>query len=431
MTEKRDKNIVVLGGGISGISALYHLQIQNVSATGYEAQSNAGGLVSNFTIDGFRFDNAIHLSFTTNEYVRSIFDKTSYITHSPTAFSYEKGCWLRHPVQNNLYPLRVAEKVELIKSFIDRPSEEPTNYLDWLYFQYGEAISKRFPIPYTYKYWGLPPENLSLSWIGNRVRRGDISEILKGALEQRAENHYYAKEMRYPKEGGYWEFLRPLTKHIDLRCSHRAIELNTKKKIVVFDNGCEVPYSILISSLPLPEIISLIKDAPEAVKKSVAELKCTAVDLISVGCSQPEISPYLWFYIYDQDIYPARGYSPSMKSSANAPPGCSSLQFEIYSLNTDKPKDPGKLQKNVIESIIKMGVCGADDILFAHHKRLKYGNVVFDLGMEQHRAVVLEYLKQQGIISCGRFGEWEYFWSDQSFQSGQKAAEEVVRRVNV
>jgi len=29
------------------------------------------------------------------------------------------------------------------------------------------------------------------------------------------------------------------------------------------------------------------------------------------------------------------------------------------------------------------------------------------------------------IKSCGRFGEWDYLWSDQSFMSGKKAADKI------
>ena len=44
----------------------------------------------------------------------------------------------------------------------------------------------------------------------------------------------------------------------------------------------------------------------------------------------------MWFYIYNKNIKAARVHSPSLKSSYNAPKGCSSLQAEIYLMFEDK-----------------------------------------------------------------------------------------------
>ena len=45
-------------------------------------------------------------------------------------------------------------------------------------------------------------------------------------------------------------------------------------------------------------------------------------------------------YIYDEDIPPARVYSPSLKSADNAPAGCSSLQAEIFFANGSNIPSP-------------------------------------------------------------------------------------------
>ena len=33
-----------------------------------------------------------------------------------------------------------------------------------------------------------------------------------------------------------------------------------------------------------------------------------------------------------------------------------------------------------------------------------------------------------GIAYCGRYGDWAYIWTDESFMSGENAAEKVMRR---
>ena len=76
-----------------------------------------GGLLDNFNIDGFRFDKFIHLSFAKDDYVNDIFYKTPFLKHKPLSSNYYKGFWLKHPAQNNLYPLSSEEKQKILNDF--------------------------------------------------------------------------------------------------------------------------------------------------------------------------------------------------------------------------------------------------------------------------------------------------------------------------
>lgn len=418
---------VILGGGIAGISAAYHLQKIGAKAVIYEADSRSGGLLNNFSVEGFRFDNAIHLSFATEPEVREVFDRTPYVAHPAVSWCWDDSAWLKHPVQNNMFPLAVDERVKLIADFVARPNIEIKNYRDWLIYQYGESIALRWPLPYTEKYWTVPAEELGTGWIGNRVRRADFREVLHGAFTSETPSYYYATEMRYPKKGGYRAFIEPMIDQVDIRCEHRATNIYLEKKQVRFGNGELISFDQLINTMPLPELIKIIDVVPENIRSAAATLFATSVDLISVGFRKADVQPYLWFYIYDKEIFASRAYSPSIKSADNVPAGCSSLQFEIYS-SQRKPQthSPEDMKDNTMKALIKMGlVKSEDEVLFMHHKQLRWGNVVFDLGMEDRRDSVQAWLERVGITSAGRFGEWDYQWSNQAFMSGVKAASKI------
>ena len=77
-----------------------------------------------------------------------------------------------------------------------------------------------------------------------------------------------------------------------------------------------------------------------------------------------------------------------------------------------------ELKQNVLYALKKMAIATEDDIVFLHHKHLPWGNVIFDKGMEDNRAIVQAFLAENKVYSCGRFGEWDYLWSNQSFMSG-------------
>lgn len=417
--------VVVLGGGIAGISATYHLYGLGDKAICYEANSEAGGLTSSFTVDGFRFDTAIHLSFTSNEYVQQLFAKTPYYSHAPDSSCYENGVWLRHPIQNNLYPLPIEDKVSLISSFYDAPKECGDNYSSWLVSQYGSALAERYPIKYTLKYWGIDASRLSLTWIGDRVRKADVGEILRGAFEARVDNHYYANEMRYPKQGGYFSFIKPMLEKIDIRLNKKAVSINLSLRSVTFADGEVVFFDKLINTIPLPELIRIIDGVPESVKAAAESLLYTTIDLISVGFSKVIENKNLWFYIYT-DTLAARAYSPSLKSPDSVPDGASSLQFEIYNLSTSEPIAAEAMIADVRNYLIKSKLCSESEILFLHHKKVPYGNVVYDHGMEERRQIILDYLREKEVITAGRFGEWSYLWSDQALLSGKTGAESIL-----
>jgi len=410
-------DVVILGAGIAGLGAALKAREQNREAVIFEANDRAGGLLDNFEVEGYRFDNAVHLSFASEPEVRKIFDQTDYYTHPADAWNFELDKWLKHPVQNNLYPLPAEDKVELIKSFLNRPELNTEDYESWLRHQYGDAISERYPLRYTQKYWGTPASKLSTTWIGNRMRRAEVDEILFGAFTAETPNTYYTKEMRYPKKGGYRAFIEPLIAESKIEYNHQACHIDPENKIVTFTNGQLVQYTTLVSSIPLPVLVSITHNAPEKVRKTAETLVATSIDLISVGFNKPIIKD-LWFYIYDEDILASRAYSPSVKSIENVPEGCSSLQFEIYSRGTQSKFNKQDLIENVTYALKKMNIATKQDIVFMHHKHLKYGNVIFDIDMEQKRDQVISHYETKNIKTIGRFGEWDYLWSNQSFLSG-------------
>jgi protoporphyrinogen oxidase len=420
-------DIVILGAGIAGISAAYHSQKMGMKAVVYEEKARPGGLLDNFSIEGFRFDNAVHLSFATEPEVREVFDRTPYFSHPAVSWCWDDEQWLKHPVQNNMFPLEVSQRVELISGLVVRPNLEITNYQDWLIYQYGVPIATRWQLPYTEKYWTVPANELGIGWIGNRVRRADIKEVLHGAFTSETPSYYYATEMRYPEQGGYRAFIEPMIADIDIRSQYQATEILLTKKQINFSNGESIIFDQLINTMPLPELIKIIDKVPDNIRTAAATLFATSVDLISVAFKKENVQPHLWFYIYDKDILAARAYAPSIKSPDNVPEGCSSLQFEIYSSpKMPQTHSPEEMKANTMMALKKMGLVESDnEVLFMHHKQLPWGNVVFDLGMEERRDLILEWLQQVGIKTAGRFGEWAYLWSNQAFMSGMRAANKL------
>lgn len=409
---------VVLGGGIAGLAYANEIAKEDVAV--FEKNDFSGGLCHSFNVQGFTFDSAVHLSFTNDPKARKQFDKTPYIKHLPLLYNYHKGRWIKHPVINNLYPLGAGEKVSLLKSFIERESEtDIENYRDWLRASYGVEISKNYYEVYTRKYWTVDAFKLSTTWIGNRLAVPDLEKMLWGAFSSKTGIDYYAKEMRYPEKGGYQAFIRDLEDNVSIYYNKEAVGLDLGRKQIQFQDGTTCFYNNLASSIPLPQLVGITINAPEEIRNAAVHLKASKVSLISIGFNRKDIPKCIWFYVYDEDILAARVNSPSIKSSYNAPSNCSSLQFEVYHA-PDEKVDKQKILKNTKDALLKMQLCEEKDILFMDYRLLEYGNVIFEQGMEEKRNKIRAYFEDQDIDLLGRFGEWEYYWSDQSYMSGKK-----------
>lgn len=417
------KNLI-LGAGIAGLACARVCNDRGEEAYIYESKDYSGGLCHSFVVNGFRFDSAVHLSFTVNRKARDFFDKTPYLTHLPVLYNFYNSIWIKHPVLNNLFPLSADEKVQCLKSFIERKDIYADNYFQWLKANYGEVIAEKFYSLYTKKYWTVDAEELSTTWIGERLNSPDLEKILKGAFSEKTGLDYYAAEMRYPTGGGYSKFLNPLLQGIKINYNKCAVRVNLAKKYVEFKDGTVCFYENLISSIPLPELVQYTVDVPEEIRNSSRKLIASKVSLVSVGFQKPDIPKWLFFYIYDEDIMAARVNSPSIKSRENVPPGCSSLQFEIYHNPHDFIHEES-IVENTRYAIKKMKICNDEDIMFMDYRVLPYGNVIFYKGMEADRDSIKEFYTGKGVKLIGRFGEWDYLWSDQSYLSGYNVGKEI------
>lgn len=417
-------NNVILGAGIAGISAAYHLKQKGENSVIFEKDNDWGGLCGFFEIDGFRFDRFVHFTFAKDEKIAELFAKSSPLyAHPPVSYNYWRGCWLKHPAQNNLAPLPIEEKVKIIDSFVNRPRKdvaEISDYAEWLRVQYGDYFAENFPFAYTRKYWGVEAKQLETKWVGNRLHVSPLPEVLRGAFAEQQENFYYTKFMNYPKKGGFRSIMNECRKGLDIRLNKKAVRIDTAAKQVEFDDGTVENYDNLISSLPLPEIIKMISDVPENVQNAANQLRWTCGYQVSLGFNRPDVAKYLWFYIYDEDVPPARVYSPNLKSPDNAPEGCSSLQAEIFFANGAKVVDKNIILQKTVEKLKEICQFNNSDVVVKDIRFEPYANIIFTPEIYESRKVVREWLQARGIKTIGRFGEWDYLWSHQAFESGMK-----------
>ncbi|MCB2153406.1 NAD(P)-binding protein [bacterium] len=429
------KNVTILGAGLSGLAAAQKATELGCDAHLYDKNSYIGGHAQTHETDGFLFDEGPHVSFTKSEEIRDLFAETlkgEFYEHRAKLPNYWRGHWVKHPAQTNLHGLPTEVVVDCVHDMIAAHYEEAgplRHYADWCRQSLGETFSREFTDKYTRKYWTAEPSNMSTDWVGSRMHRPSIREVLRGAVAPQDVDHHYISLFRYPKKGGFGQYVNSVAGHGTFHPSHTVCLIDLETKTLEFEDGKKVSFEELVSSLPLPELIRRIKDVPKNVLDAANELVCTSLVLVNVGVKRPALEPEShWQYFYDEDILFARGNFPSMLSPANAPEGCSSFQAEVYH-SRYRPLEVQDVLNRVLEDATRIGILHEDDeIAVAVEKRIPYANVLFDLGRAKNLAIVEEYVKEKGIHTCGRYGEWKYYWTDDSIFSGRRAGESAAAK---
>jgi protoporphyrinogen oxidase len=429
-------SIVVLGSGMAGFGAAHRLHAEGITPTMYDKNSYHGGHTASFRFEsGFLFDLGPHISFSKDPRIQQLFAESvnqEFETIQISLNNYWRGYWPKHPVQLHLHGLPEDTIVKVINDFVESrnaPDQPIHNYADWLYASFGKTFAEQFPMQYTRKYHLTPAENMSTDWLGPRIYRPSLEEVLRGAISPTAPDVHYITHFRYPKEGGFINYLKKFVPMGNLNLDHEVVAIDPKGKTVTFANGHVAKYDGLVSSVPLPEMIRMIKDAPQDVVAASQLLACSTCVLVNIGVNRADLSNAHMTYFYDEDICFTRLGFPHMLTPRNAPEGTGNIQAEVYFSSKYKPltASPDTLIEPVIRDLRKCGLLRENDqVMFKNAMLLKYANIIFDLDRAAALKTVHAYLDDLGIAYCGRYGDWGYMWTDESFISGEKAADRLL-----
>ena len=418
--------ITIIGAGLSGLSAAYHL------SDGYvvlEKEREVGGLCRSVNIDGYVFDYAPHILFTRDEYTRSLFFsllRDNLHTHERRAYIYMMDTYVKYPFEANLSPLPRSVVDECIQGVIDREELEPRNFMEWIYSTFGEGIANHYMVPYNQKIWKHPLEEMNTDWIAGRVPSPSVEEMRRGAEGIQDKDFGPNAVFWYPKHGGIGALANQLSRSLNVSLGSTATELEPHKDgvNVIYmkdDKMRAVESDRVLSSLPLPEIVKMIDDAPEEVRRAAERLVHNSLVCVMVGVKRPRITDKHWLYFPEKDLVFNRISFPMNFSPETTPEGRSSILVEV----TYRDRvDVEETKERVLEDLVKTGLIDEDDeVETCTAASFEYAYVIYDLDHRKNVNIVHGYLEDNHVTPIGRFGEWEYYNMDKAIQSGKKAAE--------
>jgi len=420
--------IVILGAGLAGLSAAYHLSSPYEV---FEKESDPGGAARSFTVNGFTFDYAVHILYTKDPYASWLIQELL----GPNFTRQQRSSWVcshdvhtRYPYQANTFGLPVGVIEENILGLIEAlyaPSvAPPRNFAEWFQATFGQGFARNFMIPFNRKVWATDPVNMGFQWIEGRVLTPRLEEALEGAFSEQEKGFGPNAEFWYPREGGTGALPRSFLPHVrNLHLNAPAQRLDVDRHCVTFADASTVHYSRLITSLPLPLLIEMLDSVPASVGKASRQLRCNRVITVNLGVNRPQISDKHWVY-YPEEKYVFQRLSLPMNFAPSlVPPDTSSILVEI-SASEERPIDESAAVESTIRGLMDAKLLRADDELAVRDMRvIDPAYVIYDSHHREAVDTIHAYLHKNDIIACGRFGDWEYLNMDQAILSGKRAAE--------
>jgi len=430
------KKVVIIGGGLAGLSAAYHL-IEHDPIV-FEKEAAIGGLCRSFTQDGFTFDCTGHLIHLKNPYTKELVARIlpdAFNAHERLAAIYSKSVTTPYPFQANTYGLPPQVVNECVIGFVESMNANGNggkNFHDWVVRTFGTGIAEHFMLPYNEKFWKRDLRTMSSDWVSWSIPKPSLEEVVNGALGLTNKGMGYNPKFIYPRNGGIDCLPQALARPVRQIYVNEPIgSIDARRKAIQLSSGREQSYDFLVSTLPLPLAFSLMRDAPDSLLASSKRLHAISVLNINIGIDRPGISNQHWIYFPENDYVFSRIGFPMNFSKAVAPEGTSSMYIEI----THQPHEKMNVDEMSDRSIRDLRRCGilhdSDRVLTRYVLDIRCAYIVFDEHRLQHLQTLVDYLESRDIFAAGRYGLWDYYSMEDSILSGKAAAEKVRMKMGI
>lgn len=432
------KKVIILGAGISGLSAAWHLQRNGMDCRVFEKESDPGGLCRSKNCGGFVFDCDGHLLHFKHRYA---FDLVKNLLngnikgHSKNAWVYSGGIYSRYPFQANLHGLPEGIVKECLLGFIraskngrHKKDKSKLNFLEWIHLTFGKGIAKHFMIPYNKKFWTLSPAKMNCEWLDGFIPVPSLKELVEGAIQDSRRRFGYNAYFWYPKNGGISQlaaaFYRDI-KNVYTDCEITQIDI--RKKEIRNCRGNKDKFDYLIYAIPLPELPGLAKGLPAGLTPLFNKLRWNSIFNLNLGLDRKEDLPRHWVYFPREDTCFFRvGFFHNFSACA-APADKSALYTEV-AYSKEKPIDKNKIVQRIKRDLIKVGLLSADDRQCCQDiNDIEYGYPIYDKNYNGARGKILGYLEGKNIIPCGRYGSWRYFSMEDAIMDGKRVADLISK----
>jgi UDP-galactopyranose mutase len=425
-----DKDICVLGAGLAGLSAAWHLQKKGVACRIFEKEPHAGGLCRSTRLKGFTFDHDGHLLHFRSKGGLALVRKLlgdNMARHQRKAWVFSHDRFIPYPFQSNLHALPAKAAKECLDGFIQadarRTPGSPDNFAQWIRAAFGAGIARHFMVPYNTKFWTVPPEKLTCAWLDGFIPQPTRDQVIDGAGHEPRTQAGYNAHFWYPKRGGIDQLARAFQTGIkDLYPGHDVRRIDMGRREIRFGNGVAARYGALITTIPMPELPKIISGIPKDVMEDFRLLRWNSVFNLNLGLRQKAVTDKHWIYFPQKNLSFFRVGFYHNFSADLVPPGGSSLYAEV-SYSDERPLMRRGLTARIERDLKKVGlIAPGDKVVCRDAHDIHYAYPLYDRNYERARGVIIKFLNANGIFPCGRAGSWRYMSMEDVMLEGKSFA---------
>lgn len=447
------EGVVILGGGLAGLSAGHVLSKAGRQVIVIEKASVVGGLSITVVHDGFRFDLGGHRFITKSKKLNLFINellKGDLLKVPRTSQIYLFNKYFDYPLKpvNAMFGLGLFTTLHII---VDYCKEKVKNFLnppdiisleDWVVSNFGRKMFDLYFKQYSEKVWGIDCTRISQEWVAKRIEGLSLLAAIKNAFFKMSGKRIttLADEFLYPPLG-IGQISDRLREGIEERgCSvltdtgvTRLNHENSYIRSITVKNN-EQHYDVegreFISSIPLTHLARMFQPAaPDDVLEAASSLKYRDIVIVTIMLNSERVTNLTWLYLPGKDIPIGRIHEPKNWSLRMAPEGKTSVVAEFFCFKGDKiwNSSDEELTSITVENLEKLGFIKQSEVIGSCVVRASHAYPLVVVGYREHYDKIFQYLKNfKNLHVIGRGGLFRYYNMDRAMESGIEIAEEII-----
>ena len=451
------QRVVILGAGPAGITAAWRLSELGYPVTVLERDDAVGGMARTINVGKYAVDFGPHTFHVreTDESRRVLASIKRFFGADPLILTRGTRVLLRG--KEYVYPLEMLQVLKGVSPFLSAriifdyhvatlksafaPAKKEDSFEEWGVRNLGRTLYDLCFGIYSERVWGLPTAQIS-SKQAQRVAKLNLKNIILRTLGINADPATYFTKYMYPRKGisllyeGMADEVRAAGNLIKLNAPATRLERTGDRITTVHyrENGedKQLPCDILLSTLPLPSLVSMVTPAlPAPVVAHAAKLKYRSLKLIYIALKRAQMTDYHWVYLLDEQFRVNRLSEQKNVSPDMVPPDSTVLCIEL-SLWKDEPlwqASNEEVFQLALRDLMKMGYgVTPEEVLEYHITDIPTAYPVYELNFEEHLIPVLDGVHEvPNLLTLGRHGLFLNNSMDDNVLLGMQIADHINR----
>jgi protoporphyrinogen oxidase len=436
-----EKPIIIIGAGPAGLTAAHEFIKLGIKPIVIEKDGRMGGIARTESYKDYYFDMGGHRFFTKIQKIKQIWQEMlgkDLVKVSRLSRIYYQGRFFNYPldIMNTLFNLGMLESFLIPLSYLRaqiRPYPEEDTFDQWVSNRFGRRLYEKFFRTYTEKVWGIPCSKIKADWAAQRIKDLSLMSAVVNALLDIQKAKTLINEFYYPLKGPgmMWQAFQ---EYVEQRGGQ--VLLYSKIKRVRHVNGSiisidymndnktrEIAIEYLISSMPVPELVSILEPKPpDKVTAAAGRLSYRAFIIVILILNKKDVFPDQWVYIHSPDVRVGRIQNFKNWSKAMVPdPDKTSIGMEYF---CNKGDDIWRMADDSLidmasGELSRIGLAELSDIIDGYVARQPDAYPVYDDDYKENLVIVREYLGDiKNLQTIGRGGTHRYNNMDHSMITG-------------